>query len=118
MKLEHLPCAHTYGPDLQYDSRTPAAGRSTARQPQASVVASGDYSGERAFRQPGGPAVHSSLRAGNRSVHLSVPHQEKQDSSSLFSRRQKCAQKACTVNVQIAYSIVSYRRRSCDHNSK
>ena len=45
-------------------------------QPQASVLASGDYTygGEvEALRQPGGPAVHIvSLRARNRRVRLSV----------------------------------------------
>ena len=50
---------------------------STARQPQASVLTSGDYGGEKALRQPGGPAAHGSLRAWNQiSVHLSVRQKE------------------------------------------
>ena len=62
--------------DLQYDRRASAAGVPTARHPQASVLAGGYYGGEEAFRQPKGPAAHSSLRAGNRSVHLRVRQEE------------------------------------------
>ena len=37
----------------------------TAGCPQASVLTSGDTGGEEAFRQPGGPAVHSSFCTEN-----------------------------------------------------
>ena len=44
---------------------------------QASVLANGDYGGEEAFRQPGGPAAHSSLCATNQNgTHLSVRQEE------------------------------------------
>ena len=35
--------------DLQYDNRTSAAGMSTTRQPQGSVLAGGDCGGQDAF---------------------------------------------------------------------
>ena len=38
---------------------------------------------EEAFRQPGGPAVRSSLRAGNRSVHLSARREEEEEEEEL-----------------------------------
>ena len=63
-------------PDLQYDRRASTAGVSTTRHPQASVVAGGDYGGEEACRQPGGPTANSSLRAGKRSVHWSDRQEE------------------------------------------
>ena len=42
------------------------------------ALAGADCGGEEAFRQPGGPAVHSSIHAGNLYVHLSVRQEEEE----------------------------------------
>ena len=72
-------------PDLQYDRRASTAGVSTTQHPQASVLAGGDYGGEEAFRQSGGPTTQSSLRAGNQSVHLS-DRQEEEEVIEIFAK--------------------------------
>ena len=55
--------------DLQYDSRTSTAGVSTTRNPQASVLASGDYTvARKLFGSLEDLAAHGNLRTRNQSV--------------------------------------------------
>ena len=51
----------------------------TVHDPQASVLAGGDYGGEETCPQPERPAAHSSLRAENRSVRLRVRQEEEEE---------------------------------------
>ena len=61
--------------DLQYDNRTSGACPLFGNlRRQFWPVESTEW--EEAFRQPGGPAAHSSLRAGNRSDHSSVQNKK------------------------------------------
>ena len=81
-EMATAPLTH-HGQDPQV-RRASTADVSTTRHPQASVPTGGDYGGEEAFQQPGGPAAHSSLRAGNGSVRLSVRPQGEDPQRSLF----------------------------------
>ena len=62
---------------------------STTRQPQASVLASGDSDGEEVFWQPGRRVVHDRLRAENRNFHQNDSPEEETRSNGKKKKKKK-----------------------------